>query len=99
MTFTLDVVTAMRSQISRHPSFDASLRDGQGRSMPRSAFHGLGESPRAGRNNSFIYGLSDSRIRPLLNQEERDRLHCWSLLVALVSSAAGTTLLLAAFVR
>jgi hypothetical protein len=55
--------------------------------------------PRPARNNSFIFGRSDSRIRPLLNQEERDRLHCWAMIVALGSSVAGTTLLLTAALR
>lgn len=54
---------------------------------------------RPGRHHSFILGRSDARTRPLLNQEERDRLHCWSLIVALASSAAGTTLLLTAVLR
>ncbi|MCB8819586.1 hypothetical protein [Microvirga rosea] len=48
------------------------------------------------RHHSFILGRSDARLRSLLNQEERDRLHCWSLIVALVSSATGLTLLLTA---
>jgi hypothetical protein len=51
--------------------------------------------PKPARNHSFIFGRSESRIRPLLNQEERDRLHCWAMIVALTSSAVGTTLLLA----
>lgn len=51
------------------------------------------------RSTSFIFGRSDSRIRPLLNQAERDRLHCWSMIIALASSAAGTTLLLTSFLR
>ncbi|MBM6579053.1 hypothetical protein ILT44_02565 [Microvirga sp. BT689] len=55
--------------------------------------------PRPARNTSFIFGHSDSRYRPLLNQEERDRLHIWSMIVALSTSAAGTTLLLTAFLR
>lgn len=48
------------------------------------------------RHRSFILGRSDARLRSLLNQEERDRLHCWSMIVALTSSAAGLTLLLTA---
>ncbi len=51
------------------------------------------------RSNSFILGLSESRIRPLLNQDERDRLHFWSMVVALASSVAGTTLLLTVFLQ
>lgn len=54
---------------------------------------------RPARNKSFIFGRSDSRIRPLLNQEERDRLHCWAMIVAVASSAAGTTLLLTVILR
>ena len=50
--------------------------------------------PRPSRNTSFIFGRSDSRYRPLLNQEERDRLHIWAMIVALSTSAAGITLLL-----
>lgn len=48
------------------------------------------------RHRSFILGRSDARLRSLVNQEERDRLHCWSMVVALTSSAAGLALLLTA---
>lgn len=48
------------------------------------------------RHRSFILGRSDARLRTLVNQEERDRLHCWSMIVALTSSAAGLALLLTA---
>ncbi|QFU15243.1 hypothetical protein GDR74_02860 [Microvirga thermotolerans] len=70
-------------------SFDSRLD----RSFPAS---GLSARPRPARHRSFILGRSDARLRSLLNQEERDRLHCWSMIVALTSSAAGLTLLLTA---
>jgi hypothetical protein len=65
----------------------------------RSSFCVLPHDPRPARNGSFIFGRSDSRYRPLLNQEERDRLHIWAMIVALSSSIAGTTLLLTAIFR
>ena len=98
MTFFLEAATVMNPQVSHDPSYEAGLR---GERVPgaKSGFQVMSLAPRPGRSNSFIYGLSDSRIRPLLNQEERDRLHCWSLVVALVSSVAGTTLLLTAILQ
>jgi hypothetical protein len=65
----------------------------------RSSFCVMPHDPRPARNASFIFGRSDSRYRPLLNQEERDRLHIWAMIVALSSSIAGTTLLLTAIFR
>ena len=66
------------------------------RPVVKSSFCVIPDTPKPTRNGSFIFGRSDSRIRPLLNQEERDRLHCWAMIVSLASSAAGTALLLAA---
>ncbi|MBF9196303.1 hypothetical protein [Microvirga terrestris] len=60
----------------------------------RSSFCVMPHDPRPARTTTFIFGRSDSRYRPLLNQEERDRLHIWAMIVALSSSAVGTTLLL-----
>lgn len=71
-------------------------RDERMRATARSSFCVLPAKPKPARNHTFIFGRSDSRIRPLLNQEERDRLHCWAMIIALASSAAGTTLLLTA---
>lgn len=87
----------MNPQISRDPAYSARAR--QVRSMARSSFCVMPHDPRPARNTSFIFGRSDSRYRPLLNQEERDRLHIWAMIVALSSSAAGTTLLLTAVLR
>ncbi len=81
----------MNPQMSRDPS--VGLRQ----QAVRSSFCVMPHDPRPARNASFIFGRSDSRYRPLLNQEERDRLHIWAMIVALSTSAAGTTLLLAAF--
>ena len=46
------------------------------------------------RHHTFILGGSEARTRPLLNQGERDRLHCWSMVVAVASSVTGLALLL-----
>ncbi len=90
----------MNPQTSRHPSYDTDNSGyGQARGHVRSSFCIMPHTPHPGRNASFIFGRSDSRIRPLLNQAERDRLHCWSMIIALASSAAGTTLLLTAILR
>ncbi len=90
----------MNPPLSHDPSYGAeSLRPEGLRHVVKSSFCVMPAKPRLERNSSFIFGRSDSRIRPLLNQEERDRLHCWAMIVALASSAAGTTLLLAAFLR
>jgi hypothetical protein len=90
----------MNSQTSRNLSYGAGDTGyGRGRSHVRSSFCIMPHAPRPERNTSFIYGRSDSRIRPLLNQAERNRMHFWAMLIALTSSAAGTTLLLAAFLR
>jgi hypothetical protein len=87
----------MNPQISHRPSYGAgNSRYGQSRGPVRSSFCIMPHNPHPGRNASFIFGRSDSRIRPLLNQAERDRLHCWSMIIALASSAAGTALLLMA---
>jgi hypothetical protein len=87
----------MNPQTSHHPSCEAGSAYRQPvRAMARSSFSIIPHSPKPVRTASFIFGRSDSRLRPLLNQEERDRLHCWAMVVALASSAAGTTLLLAA---
>lgn len=95
MTCFLDAATAMHPQTSHERSYAGSFQERQD-GVRKSGFRVERPARQPGRNNSFIYGLSDSRIRPLLNQEERDRLHCWSMVVALAASAAGTTLLLTA---
>jgi hypothetical protein len=87
----------MTLPMSREPSYSAHHQPV--RSMVRSSFCVMPHDPRPVRNASFIFGRSDSRYRPLLNQEERDRLHIWAMIVALSTSAAGTTLLLTAFLR
>jgi hypothetical protein len=87
----------MNPPISREPSY--SVRQQPMRSMVRSSFCVMPHAPRLGRTTTFIFGRSDSRYRPLLNQEERDRLHIWAMIVALSTSAAGTTLLLASLLR
>ena len=87
----------MNPPILREPSY--SVRHQPARAMVRSSFCVMPHAPRSARTTTFIFGRSDSRIRPLLNQEERDRLHCWAMIVALASSAAGTTLLLTAALR
>ena len=90
----------MNLQTSHHPSYGAGdSRYVQARGHARSSFCIMPHVPRPVRNASFIFGRSDSRIRPLLNQAERDRLHCWSMIIALASSAAGTTLLLTVILR
>ena len=80
--------------ISREPSY--GVRHEPMRSVVRSSFCVMPHAPRPARTTSFIFGRSDSRYRPLLNQEERDRLHIWAMIVALSSSVVGTTLLLMA---
>ncbi|MCC2650566.1 MAG: hypothetical protein K0R61_4626 [Microvirga sp.] len=83
----------MSPPISHEPSYSA-------RPQPvRSSFCVMPHDPRPARTTTFIFGRSDSRYRPLLNQEERDRLHIWAMIVALSTSAAGTTLLLAALLH
>lgn len=90
----------MNSQTSHHPSYSAGdHRYDQTRGPVRSSFCIMPHTPHPWRSASFIFGRSDSRIRPLLNQAERDRLHCWSMVIALASAAAGTTLLLTAVFR
>jgi hypothetical protein len=97
MTGSLNPANAMDPQAYHDHSFQAGgSRAMRMRPDGRSSFSIMPASPRPARNSSFIFGRSDSRIRPLLNQEERDRLHCWAMIVALASSAAGTTLLLTA---
>jgi hypothetical protein len=83
----------MNPPLSREPSY--SLRQ----PTVRSSFCVFPDTPRPARNASFIFGRSDSRYRPLLNQKERDRLHIWAMIVTLSSSVAGTTLLLTAILR
>ena len=87
----------MTLPMSREPSYSAQPQPV--RSVARSSFCVMPHDPRPVRNASFIFGRSDSRYRPLLNQEERDRLHIWAMIVALSSSAVGTTLLLTALLR
>lgn len=88
---------AMSSPIYRPSSYSAGdVQDPPMRSVVRSSFCIMPHAPRPVRNASFIFGRSDARYRPLLNQEERDRLHIWAMIVALSSSAAGTALLLTA---
>jgi hypothetical protein len=90
----------MNLQTSHHPSYGAGdSRYGPTRGPVRSSFCIMPHVPKPERSASFIYGRSDSRLRPLLNQAERDRLHCWSMIIALASSAAGTTLLLSVILR
>ncbi len=97
MTCSLDAVETMNPQSFHDPSFrTGNARDERMRGIGRSSFCVMPASPRPARNNSFIFGRSASRIRPLLNQEERDRLHCWAMIVTVASSAVGTTLLLTA---
>ena len=88
----------MNPQISHDPPYDAGTHR-QPMRMVRSSFCVMPHAPRPARTASFIFGRSDARYRPLLNQEERDRLHLWAMIVTLSSSAAGTTLLLAAFLH
>jgi hypothetical protein len=78
----------MSFQPSRHASYGADLAHSPVRQAVRSSFSIIPHSPKPVRNASFIFGRSDSRLRPLLNQEERNRMHCWAMVVA------GTTLLL-----
>lgn len=100
MTDSSDAVTAMELQtLADHPVYPASAGQESSQTIGRSALRAVPGMARPGRHHSFILGRSDARTRPLLNQEERDRLHCWSLIVALASSAAGTTLLLTAVLR
>ena len=87
----------MNPPISREPSY--SVHHQPMRSVVRSSFCVMPHDPRPARNTSFIFGRSDSRYRPLLNQEERDRLHIWAMIVTLSASAVGTTLLLTAILR
>jgi hypothetical protein len=60
----------------------------------RAGFGIMPAPARPSRHNTFILGRSAARTRPLLNQEERDRLHCWSMVVAVASSMTGLGLLL-----
>jgi hypothetical protein len=85
----------MSFQPSRHASYGA---DAHARQAVRSSFSIIPHSPRPTRNASFIFGRSDSRLRPLLNQEERDRMHYWAMMIALISSVAGTMVLLTTMV-
>ncbi|HZH51723.1 MAG TPA: hypothetical protein VEZ16_07555 [Microvirga sp.] len=94
MTSSSNAVTAMGLHISHERSSLTDRSYERPRSTGKSSFRVMPHPPRPARNHSFIFGRSESRIRPLLNQEERDRLHCWAMVVALASSAAGTTLLL-----
>jgi hypothetical protein len=90
----------MTPQNSHHPSYGAGHHGyAPSRAQVRSSFCIMPHVHGPDRNTSFIFGRSDSRIRPLLNQTQRDRLHCWSMVIALASSAAGTTLLLTAMLR
>lgn len=90
----------MNPQTSHHSPYSAGdHRYGQTRAPVRSSFCIMPHTPHPERNASFIFGRSDSRIRPLLNQAERNRLHCWSMIIALASAAGGTTLLLTAVLR
>jgi hypothetical protein len=100
MTQSLDAATAMGQHMQTEHSFTGNNgREGHARPLKKPGFRVIPASARSSRTNSFIFGRSDSRIRPLLNQEERDRLHCWAMIVALASSAAGTTLLITAALR
>ena len=89
----------MNPQISHDPAYSAGSHQQPMRTMVRSSFCIMPHAPRPARITTFIFGRSDARYRPLLNQEERDRLHLWAMIVTLSSSAAGTTLLLASFLR
>jgi len=97
MTGSLNAVTAMGPYTSHDHSFHTN--DARIRAADKTGFGIMPAAYRPASNKSFIFGRSDSRIRPLLNQEERDRLHCWAMIVAMASSAAGTTLLLTAVLR
>jgi hypothetical protein len=100
MTSSPDAVTAMGPHISDNRSYlTGPSREERYRSTGKAGFCIMPTPPRPARNHSFIFGRSESRIRPLLNQEERDRLHCWAMLVAVASSAVGTTLLLTVVLR
>jgi hypothetical protein len=89
----------MNPQISHDPSYSAGAHHQPMRTMVRSSFCIMPHAPRPARTTTFIFGRSDSRYRPLLNQEERDRLHIWAMIVALSSSTVGTTLLLTALLH
>ncbi|MBZ6077832.1 hypothetical protein [Microvirga puerhi] len=92
MTCSLDAAAVMHSDSTPDRSFSTSgVAVGQRPVLGSSSLHSA-----PARHHSFILGRSDARLRSLLNQEERDRLHCWSLIVALVSSVTGLTLLLTA---
>lgn len=84
---------------SDHPFRPTGTGEERSRTLGQSGLRIMPAPTRPGRHHSFILGRSDARTRPLLNQEERDRLHCWAMIVALASSAAGTTLLLTAALR
>jgi hypothetical protein len=84
----------MSFQPSRHATYGADAIHSQARQAVRSSFSIIPHSPKPVRTASFIFGRSDSRLRPLLNQAERDRMHCWAMMIALISSVAGTTVLL-----
>ncbi|MGO4570476.1 hypothetical protein [Microvirga sp. 2TAF3] len=97
MTCSFNPVNAMGSHFSSDQSFSTAGTH----ERPRPVIGPAGYRPASApaRHHSFILGRSDARLRSLLNQEERDRLHCWSMIVALTSSAAGLTLLLTAALR
>lgn len=94
MTFSLNAANVMNSD----SSFDQSMSTSgvPVRQRPVIGAGSVRPASSPARHRSFILGRSDARLRSLVNQEERDRLHCWSMIVALTSSAAGLALLLTA---
>ena len=85
----------MGPQTSPEPIFTpAPSRYERPRLAPRAGFGIMPPPAELSRHQTFILGRSDARTRPLLNQEERDRLHCWSMIVAVGSSMTGLGLLL-----
>ncbi|KAB0268311.1 hypothetical protein [Microvirga brassicacearum] len=95
MTHHPNAMMDMGPQTSPDPIFTpAPSRYERPRLAERAGFGIMPAPARPSRHNTFILGRSDARTRPLLNQEERDRLHCWSMIVAMGSSLTGLGLLL-----
>ncbi|WP_210495423.1 hypothetical protein [Microvirga antarctica] len=93
-------MTDMGPQITPNPMFTpAPSRYERPRLAERAGFGIMPAPARPSRHNTFILGRSEARTRPLLNQEERDRLHCWSMVVAVVSSVTGLALLVASILH
>jgi hypothetical protein len=95
MTHLSQPMMDMGPQTSPDPIFTpAPSRYERPRLAPRPGFGIMPPPASVSRHHTFILGRSDARTRPLLNQEERDRLHCWSMIVAVGSSVTGLGLLL-----